>query len=181
VVGALVVGAVASCAGTTVRERPVDPPASSGDRTPEPGPTRTIVHNARVYPAGTPAALSAQAGVSLRLTAGRPEVSRTRLSSSYGYPPAHGYYVTFRLTVRNTGSKPIALSPADFVLRIQGEQGRLDTNDGNAPYSGASAQLDPTILDPGDVVRSPLTFDAGGTHGRLAYAPDGSAAIVWTF
>jgi hypothetical protein len=180
-VGLVALLAGAGCAGTTVRERPVDSPASGHERTQTPAPTRTIVHSARVYPAGTPAELSAQAGVSLRLVAGRPDLSRTRLSSSYGYPPAHGWYVTFRLTIRNTGTKPIALSPADFYLRVAGRTGRLDTTDGNAPYSGASAQLDPTILDPGDSVRSPLTFDASGTHGRLAYAPDGSAAIIWTF
>jgi hypothetical protein len=84
------------------------------------------------------------------------------------------------MVVENTGRKPIAIGPADFFVRLA-EGGRVTTTDGNAPYSGASAQLDPTILDPGDTVRSPLTFDVGERHGRLAYAPDGSPAIVWTF
>jgi hypothetical protein len=133
-----------------------------------------------VYRAGERAELTAQAGVSLTLTAARPSVSRTRLSSSYGYGPANGVYVTFQMTVANTGRRTITLSPRDFYVRV-GDGGRVTTYDGNAPYSGASRQLDETLLEPGDRVRAPLTFDVDGRHGRLAYAPDGSAAIIWTF
>jgi len=52
---------------------------------------------------------------------------------------------------------------------------------GNSPYSGASAQLDNTQIEPGESVTGPLTFDVRGVHGSLAYAPDGSAAITWTY
>jgi hypothetical protein len=133
-----------------------------------------------VLRAGERAELPAQAGVSVSLKAAPPATSRTRLSSSYGYPPANGLYVTFRMTVVNTGRRTIALSPRDFYVRIA-DGDRVTTYDGNAPYSGAPRQLDQTLLEPGDRVSAPLTFDVGGRHGRLAYAPDGSAAVVWTF
>ena len=168
-----------ACAGTTARDdAPRD--GASGSSRATPGPTRTIIHGARVYPAGERAELSAQAGVVVTLTAARPTLSRSRLSASYGYPPANGYYVTFRMTVANIGRRTIALSPRDFFVRIS-DGARVTTYDGNAPYSGAARQLDQTLLEPGDRVSAPLTFDVDGRHGRLAYAPDGSAAIIWTF
>ena len=77
-------------------------------------------------------------GVSLRLTASRPQVSRGRLSRSYGYPPARGYYVTFALTIVNTGSQPVDLGPPNFHVRIPGE-GVVTSYDGNALCSGAAA------------------------------------------
>jgi hypothetical protein len=140
-----------------------------------------VIRGARVVAVGERAELSAQAGVSLAMTASSPSVSRDRLSSSYGYAPANGVYVTFRMTIANTGRRPIALSPRDFYVKVGDSGQRVSTYDGNAPYSGASRQLDETLLEPGDRVRAPLTFDLKGRHGRLAYAPDGSAAIVWTF
>lgn len=169
--GALVTTA---CAGTSA---PVQP---SGDGSPTPAPTRTVVSDARVYPAGETAVIHAQAGVGLRLRASRPHVSRTSLSSSYGYAPARGYYLTFRLVIVNTGRRTISLSPRDFSVRIPG-RGRVTSYDGNAPYSGASEQLDATEIDAGQRVSAPLTFDVSRVHGRLAFAPDGSPAAVWTF
>jgi hypothetical protein len=123
---------------------------------------------------------TAQAGVSLRLTASKPRVSRTRLSHSYGYAPARGYYVTFTLTIVNTGTRPVDLGPPNFRVRIPRE-GVVTTYDGNAPYSGASTQLDNTELTPGERLRAPLTFDVRRPHGRLEYVPDRSAAVVWAF
>jgi hypothetical protein len=145
-----------------------------------PAPTRTVIAGARVYPAGATAVIHAQAGVGLRLRASAPRVSRTSLSSSYGYAPSRGYYVTFRLVAANTGRRPISLTPRDFVVRIPG-RGQVTSYDGNAPYSGAGAQLDATVLDAGQRVAAPLTFDVSRPHGRLAFAPDGSAAAIWTF
>ncbi len=170
-----------ACVGSTVREHPPgdDPSGRVGPSTP--GPVRTVIRGAPVYRVGKRADLNAQAGVALALTADRPSISRTRLSSSYGYGPANGLYVTFRMTVANTGRRTITLSPRDFYVRLSDGGHRVSTYDGNAPYSGASRQLDETLLEPGDRVRAPLTFDVDGRHGRLAYAPDGSAAIIWTF
>ena len=166
----------AGCAGSSAATRSAD----RHPRSARPAPTRTVVTSARVQPAGSTAVVRGQAGVGLRLRASTPRVSRTSLSSSYGYAPARGYYVTFRLVVVNVGRRPVSLSPRDFVLRIPG-RGRVTTYDGNAPYSGASAQLDATVLDAGQRVAAPLTFDVSRPHGRLAFAPDGSNAVVWTF
>jgi hypothetical protein len=174
----LAAGAVlllAGCGGSSA-------PARSGDAATRsrPAPTRTVVSAARVVPAGSSAVVHAQAGVGLRLRASRPRLSRTSLSSSYGYPPARGYYLTFRLAVVNTGRRTISLSPRDFVVRIPG-RGQVTSYDGNAPYSGASEQLDATELDAGQRLTGSLTFDVSRRHGRLAFAPDGSPAVVWTF
>lgn len=178
--GALTLAVLATaCAGSSTGESPAGDDPSGTART-TPAPDRTVIRGAPVYPAGQRAELSAQAGVSLVLTAAEPTVSKTALSSSYGYGPANGVYVTFRLTITNTGRRTIAISPRDFYVRV-GDGGRVTTYDGNAPYSGAPRQLDQTLLEAGDRMRAPLTFDVDGRHGRLAYAPDDSAAIIWTF
>lgn len=130
--------------------------------------------------AGTAVDLHAQQGVGLRLRATGPSVSRSSLSRSYGYAPARGYYVTFTITVVNTGSRPVDVGPANFHLRVPRE-GTVTSYDGNAPYSGAPRQLDTTELEPGDTVRAPLTFDVRRPHGALSYLPDATPAITWRF
>lgn len=147
---------------------------------PLPRPTITTTLSARTLAAGATTDFTAQAGVSLRLTASKPSVSRTRLSPSYGSGPARGYYVTFMLTIVNTGTRPVDLGPPNFQLRIPRE-GVVTAYDGNAPFSGASTQLDNTELAPGERVRAPLTFDVRRPHGTLEYVPDRSAAVVWAF
>jgi len=149
-------------------------------RPPSPAPTITVIKSGQVVRAGTTVPFRAQAGVALRLRASRPSLSRQRLSSSYGYAPAHGYYVTFLVTLVNTGRSPVDVGPSDFFVRVS-RQGKVTTLMGNAPYSGASAQLDATQLDPGQSLSGPLTFDVRATHGTLAFAPDGSPAISWTY
>jgi hypothetical protein len=146
----------------------------------KPAPTVTIIRSGHVVRAGKTVAFRAQAGVSLRIRATVPSVSRHRLSSSYGYAPAHGYYVTFFVTLANTGTRPVAIGPGDFFVKLS-RQGKVTTLMGNAPYSGASAQLDTTQLDAGETVSGPLTFDVISPHGTLAFAPDGSPAISWTY
>ncbi len=146
----------------------------------KPAPTKTIIRSGRVVRAGTTVPFQAQAGVALRIRASRPSVSTHRLSSSYGYAPSHGYYVTFVLTLANTGTSSVDIGPGDFFVRVS-RQGKVTTLMGNAPYSGASAQLDTTQLDAGQTVSGPLTFDVRSSHGTLAFAPDGSAAISWTY
>jgi hypothetical protein len=167
--------AVTGCAGSSTT-----PPAGRDTHGQSPAPGRTVVSTAHVHPAGEAAVIRAQAGVALRLRASKPRVSRTSLSSSYGYPPQHGYYLTFRIVAVNTGRRTISLGPRDFSLRIPG-RGRVTSYDGNSPYSGAAAQLDATELEAGQRVAAPLTFDVGHRHGRLAFAPDGSPAAVWTY
>lgn len=171
---------VLAATGCASRERTFTEPPATATASPTPDPTVTIVRTAHSLRAGQGTSLTAQAGVSMRLTASRPSVSRTRLSSSYGYAPARGYYVTFVVTVVNTGSSPLTIGPTNFHVRIAGE-GVVTTYSGNAPYSGASEQLDATQLDPGQSVRGPVTFDVRRPHGVLSYLPDRSAAVNWTF
>ena len=147
---------------------------------PAPTPTITTTLASRALRAGESTDFTAQAGVSLRLTASAPRASTTRLSSSYGHPPARGYYVTFTLTIVNTGTRPVDIGPPNFHVRIP-KEGVVTAYDGNAPYSGAPTQLDSTELAPGDRVRAPLTFDVRRPHGVLMYLPDRSAAVTWTF
>ena len=176
---ALAVAAVLAVGGCTVH-RTAAPRQTPSTGAPSPRPTITVTRSSRSLLAGEGTDFTAQAGVSLRLTASRPQVSRTRLSPSYGYPPAHGYYVTFTLTIVNTGSEAVDLGPSNFHVRIPGE-GVVTAYDGNAAYSGASAQLDSTELAQGERLRSPLTFDVRRPHGRLDYLPDRTAAVTWQF
>jgi hypothetical protein len=155
-------------------------PHADLSQSPSPAPVRTIVKDSRVVAAGRAVPFAAQAGVALRLRASAARVSRTSLSATYGYPPSHGYYVTFHLTIANTGSKSVQIGPGNFVVVIPGE-GRVTSYDGNGPYSGAHAQLDNTELAAGDVLRAPLSFDVHAVHGRLLFVPDSSAAVVWRF
>jgi hypothetical protein len=145
-----------------------------------PAPTITVVRTAHTVRAGATVPFHAQAGVSLKIRATRPSVSQRRLSSSYGYAPARGYYVTIVVTLANVGARSVAIGAGDFFVQVL-RQGKVTTLMGNAPYSGASAELDTTQLDPGQTVTGPLTFDVRSPHGSLAFAPDGSAAILWTY
>ena len=168
--------ALLSCGGG----QPAARPPTRSPAPPHPAPKRTIVKNTRVYRAGHTARLQAQHGVALRFTVSRPRSSRSRLSSTHGYPPQHGYYLTFRVRVVNVGTRPVQLGPNDFVVRIRHE-GTVTSYDGNAPYSGAPRQLDTTEVDPGAHVAGPLTFDVRRVHGRFEFVPDRSAALAWTF
>lgn len=145
-----------------------------------PGPTITTVRSVQTLAVGSTATIVAQDGIELRLTASRPSVSRTRLSSSYGHAPTYGYYVTFAVKVHNSGRSPVDLGPLNFYVRIAG-QGDVTSYMGNAPYSGASSQLDNTQVDAGQTLQAPLTFDVRRPHGVLAYAPDKSPAVIWRF
>lgn len=174
------VACTVGAAGCANEATPRAQPTVTDSPSPRPDPTITIIRSAQTLAAGQGADVKAQQGVSLHLRASKPSVSRTRLSSSYGYAPARGYYVTFRITIANTGSAPIDIGPANFHVRIPGE-GTVTTYSGNAPYSGASEQLDATELDPGQSLNGPVTFDVRRPHGVLSYLPDRSAAVNWRF
>lgn len=166
-----------ACAPTAPRPRAEPTPTV---RSASPAPTITIVRSGRVVRAGVTVPFHAQAGVALKIRATTPSVSTHRLSPSYGYGPAHGYYVTFVVTIANTGSRSVAMGPGDFFVQVS-RQGKVTTLMGNSPYSGASAQLDTTQLDAGESLTGPLTFDVRSPHGSLAFAPDGSPAVTWTY
>ena len=122
----------------------------------------------------------AQSGVGLRLTVSKPSTSTSSLSRSHGYPPQHGYYLTFRLVIRNTGSQPVVINPRDFVVHIP-HQGAVTSYDGNSPYSGANRHLDTTEVEPGGTDRAPITFDVRAKHGRFDYRPGKATVAVWRF
>jgi hypothetical protein len=117
---------------------------------------------------------------SVRVTVSKPSVSATRLSPTYGVPPVHGHYVTFRVRVADTGKVAIELRRLDFFLRTPGAA-KTTTDDGNAPASGSGSQLDSTELEPGQRVNNNLTFDVATPHGTLYYAPAGRIALAWRF
>lgn len=174
-----VAAAVTGC-GQVVHRRVITTTLPPSFATASPQPTHTVVHAFHRYVAGQTAEIQAQAGVSLHVTVSKPDVSATSLSHSHGYPPQHGYYLTFHLAIVNTGSQPVEVMPRDFVVHMP-HQGTVTSYDGNSPYSGASRQLDTTELEPGDHDRAPLTYDVRGRHGRIDYRPGGTTVAVWTF
>lgn len=118
-------------------------------------------------------------GAAFRLVVEQPSVSRTSLSSSYGYAPLHGFYVTVHVRLTATGDQPVLIGPANFFASVGGAH--VTTNDGNAPYSGASRALDSTAADPGETVTGPLTFDVTTPHGVVYYEPNSKPICGWTF
>lgn len=150
-------------------------------RTATPQPTRTIVKSYPTYQAGQTGTIAVPSqGASLTITAGVPSVSKNRLSPTYGYPPEHGYYVTFPLVIKNTGQAQLLIERLDFYVKTPG-LGKITTNDGAAPYSGSPQQLDTTLLAAGKTLRKPLTFDVSTPSGTFYYAPGGKPSIAWTF
>lgn len=147
----------------------------------KPQPTRTRVRNYPTYPAGQTGTIAVPSqGASMTITAGVPSVSRNRLSPTYGYPPEHGYYVTFPLVIKNTGQASLLIERLDFYVKTPG-LGKVNTNEGAAPYSGSPRQLDSTLLAPGKQLRNNLTFDVSDPKGTFYYAPGGKPSIAWTF
>ena len=96
-----------------------------------PDPTKTVIKRYPTYPAGATATINVpQEHASLTITAGAPSKSTTRLSPTYGYAPSHGYYVTFPLTIKNTGQASLLIERLDFYVKTPG-LGKITTNDGN--------------------------------------------------
>ena len=168
----------------------------SGGSTGQPGPTTTttttthttssprikVVTGHHVLHIGQVAQIGAAGGSAAALIKiGRPRVSRTRLSAGYGYAPAHGYYVNFPIKVYNDGKKPLLVDRLDFWVITPG-LGKVNTNQGNSPFSGASRQLDTTELESGQGVSNFLAFDVSTTHGRFVYGPGGKkVSVSWRY
>ena len=172
--------ALTACSGSSGGDPKRTTRPSHKDR-PTPTATRTITKSVHRVDIGTPVELVAQQGVAVRITADKPSVSTTRLSSSYGYPPANGYYVTFEMTIQNTGRRAVILGPHNFYVTIP-TQGQVTTYDGNAAYSGSDHQLDTTEIEVGQRLRAPLTFDVRQTHGQLVFhTRQGRPTIFWSF
>ena len=146
-----------------------------------PQPTSTIIKAYPTYQAGATSTITVpQENASLTITAHVPSKSKNRLSPTYGYPPANGYYVTFPLTIKNTGQASLLIERLDFYVKTPG-LGKITTNDGEAPYSGSPQQLDSTLLAPGKKLTNNLTFDVSHPKGTFYYAPGGKPSVAWTF
>lgn len=168
------------CSPTQSSDRTTDPVVVTSTQT-TPAPVQTVVRSGPTYRIGTVGTLqTTQPGVGLTVRATGPSVSRTRLSSSYGYPPERGYYVTISVTLHNTGSVTLLVRPQQFYVQVP-KQGKVTTTEGAAPYSGASQQLDQTELAGGDTLTGQLTFDVVSPHGVFVYAPSGPPALSWTY
>lgn len=152
------------------------PPATTSRSSPSnPPPTATPSGGCR-YRIGQTLDLRDPAnGAALRVRPTDVALSRTRLSADHGYPPQNGVYVSVTVTITDTGSTPVDISPRDFYLSTPGTP-RTTVDDGSSPYSGADNALDATELEPGRSVSGPLTFDVKTPHGELVYAPGGGTS-----
>jgi hypothetical protein len=177
---AVLAAMLAGCAGSSAPATHGTPSSHRHPSATPSDPPRTVVRKTHRVRIGAAVEFAAQQGVSVRITAAKPSVSTTRLSPNYGYPPANGYYVTFRLTIVNTGSRPVIIGPHNFYVDIP-QQGKVTTYDGSAAYSGSPHQLDTTEVEIGQRLTAPLTFDVRSTHGKFVFAPHDEAAIIWTF
>jgi hypothetical protein len=161
--------------GPTIRTTTTSRPGNSRQ------PTTTVVRGYHTYVAGQTGLIdSPSQHAAMAITVGPPSRSTTRLSPTYGYSPRFGHYVTFRLTIHNTGKAPIVLQRLDFWVTTPGTH-KTTTNDGNSPYSGSGSQLDNTELTAGEHVTNDLTFDVANPTGTLYYAPGGHKELAWTF
>lgn len=151
------------------------PPSSQ----PSPRPTVTLPPQTNFTVGQTATVTDAATGAVLQITVGPPKVA-TGAISSYAYGPQEGLYLSFPVTVRNSGSVPVLVHVLDFVVDEPGLPGRT-VYDGNSPFSGAPQQLDNTVLAPGQQVSGILTYDEPRRHGRLRWVTGGVTACSWSF
>lgn len=150
-------------------------PTPSHRTTPSPRRTITLPPRSQFTVGQTATVANPASGAHISITVAAPSYSATALGS-YGYGPQEGLYVTFPVTVANSGTVPIVLSVTDFVVDERGLSGRTPY-DGNSPYSGEPTQLDHTEVAPGQRVSGFLTFDEPGRHGVLHW----QSICSWTF
>ena len=123
--------------------------------------------------------IAGHAGAAL-IQIGAPKVSTGPLSNDYGYAPQHGYYVNFPIKMFDDGTSSVVINRLDFYVQVPG-QGKVNTNGGNSPVSGAHEQLDTTELERGQNVSNFLAFDVSSTHGTFVYAPHGKPMVAWKY
>lgn len=182
-----VVGLVAVIATTAA----CNPFSSSSKNVPGPQVTVTsthhtskpivVIHGYRTLRAGQLAQIgvAGQSGAAL-VTVGKPRIARGPLSSDYGYAPQHGYYVNFPIKMFDDGSGSVLVNRLDFWVQVPG-QGKVNTNDGNSPVSGAHEQLDTTEIERGQSVSNFLAFDVSSPHGTFVYGPHGKPMVAWSY
>lgn len=158
----------------------------------EPGPTVTItskhhtskaivIYKYRTLKAGQVAQIgTANNGAAVLIKVGKPRVVRGPLSSDYGYAPSHGYYVNFPIKMYDDGTTSVLVNRLDFWVNVPG-LGKVNTNQGNSPVSGAHEQLDTTELERGQGVSNFLAFDVSSPHGTIVYGPRGKPNVAWRY
>jgi hypothetical protein len=172
--------AAAGCTSTQTVGAPGPSTTTTVAHTPKGRATKVILRGFHTLRAGQSGEIIAAHGAEMKIKASIPKASTTRLSPSYGYSPQHGYYVTFRISVANTGSQQLVIERLDFWVNTPG-LGKVTTNSGNAPFSGSPTQLDTTLLTPGQKVSNNLTFDVSHPSGTLVYGPGGKPSVAWRF
>ncbi len=178
---ALAMTAACNPFGSSAKESPGPTVTTTTTSHPTSRPTIKVYSGHHVLRIGQVAQIGkAGVGAAALIKIGKPRVSRTRLSSSYGYAPAHGYYLNFPIKVYNDGKKPLLVDRLDFWVEAPG-LGKVNTNQGNSPFSGAPRQLDTTELESGQGVANFLAFDVSSTHGRFVYGPGGKVSVSWRY
>jgi hypothetical protein len=169
-------------AGEGRRSRPViSSPAARPPSAGHPSPRRTVLLPPRrnVAVGQTVTITDPTTGAALQIEVGAPTASAGALGS-YGYGPQEGLYLTFPITVRDTGRAPVLVEVLDFLVDEPGLPGR-NVYDGNSPYSGAPRQLDNTVLAPGQAVSGVLTYDEPARHGVLRWVIGNATECSWSF
>jgi hypothetical protein len=128
---------------------------------------------------GTVAFRDAARNLAVRVSTGRPRTVDHALAS-YAHGPANGHFLVVDVTLTNLASTVLRVDPTEFGLTTTSGR-RLTVDSGNAPYSGASHVLDPTVLMPRGSDHGPLIYDTPDLHGRITYAPSGHSGCTWTF
>lgn len=146
---------------------------------PSPRPTVTLPARSKFLVGQTATVIDAATSAALQITVGAPQVTSGALGS-YGYGPQEGLYLSFPVTVHNSGSVAVVVHVLDFVVDEPTLPDRT-VDEGNTPYSGAPRQLDNTVLAPGQQVSNVLTYDEPGRHGRLRWVTGGVTACSWSF
>jgi hypothetical protein len=171
---------VTACGGGSPKASPSSPsPAPSASRTTSSRGLLLAGSSCRQHLGGTVAFQDAARHLAVRISTGRPHVVDHALAS-YAHGPVNGHFLVVDVTLTNLATTGLLVDPTRFVLTTSSGR-RLTVDSGNAPSSGASHVLDPTLLTPRGSDAGPLIFDTPGLHGRIVYAPAGHSECTWTF
>ncbi len=172
VVAVLAVLTLTGCSGTA--------PAGSSHTQPSSG---TITPSGVVTPsspAPAPGAIRGVLGVPRSVAGAVVTVRRpvTAASDGTSYKSPTGEFVTFTVTIRNTGQQVLMYGPGSFTLSDSAGMQYQQEGGGNQPHALAPG----SGLNPGAVVTGTVMFP-GPRSGVLSYTPDGAVAPVadWAY
>jgi hypothetical protein len=110
----------------------------------------------------------------------------TRPAQSYGYRPAHGYFVVVQVKATADPSYPDGweISEDEFYALVRGTH--YDPGNGYAIMALTDAQSTAditTVLAAGETARGWMAFDVPSRHGYIAYAPNpnGQPVAEWKY